>query len=144
MSEMAKREGVALLRENADELLYGGGKCAGLAVDSWRFRFANGNFYQGIVSFEFPVIFNNKGSVSDALMDAIKGLLDQKYGSNRSNDSSGEHHLETWSFPETPDSRGEKLIQLNYNWQAGVMSLTYTNLYYQSLGNPFKVAPGDL
>jgi opacity protein-like surface antigen len=141
---MASRPGVALLRETPDELVYGGGTCAGLPVDTWRFRFENNNFYQSIISFEFPFTYNDKGSVSDKMMDAIRRLIDQKYGDDSVNDSSSEHHIQRWWFAEAPQSRGAKEILLNYNWQDAGMILTYTNLYYQSLVNPIKVVPGDL
>jgi hypothetical protein len=141
---MTIRPGVTLVRETADELVYAGGTCAGLPVDTWRLRFENGCFYQAAVSFEFPVAYNDKGSVSDAITDALRRLIVQRYGIDGSNNSSTEHNLQTWSFAETPESKGTKLIQLNYNWQACVIILTYTNQYYQSLANPAKVTPGDL
>jgi len=143
-SAMGRRPGVTLIRETPDELVFAGGTCAGLPVEIWRLRFENGSFYQAAVSFDFPVAYNDKGSVSDAITDALRRLIVQRYGSDGSNNSSSEHNLQTWSFDETPESKGTKLIQLNYNWQACVIILTYTNVYYQSLANPTKAIPGDL
>jgi hypothetical protein len=141
---MAKRDGVALLRENPDELLYGGGTCAGVPVEVWRLRFENGKFYQASVSFEFPVAFNDKGSVSDKINDALRGLIVERYGDRGFNDSSSEHNMQNWSFPETPGNKGEKVVQLDYDWVAGVLAVCYTNRYYEGLVNPVKVTPGDL
>ena len=144
MTEMAKRPGVILVRQAPDELLFAGGTCAGVPVEIWRYRFENGNFYQSSVSFEFPVEYNEKGSVSDKINDALRDVIVKRYGGDGTNDASSEHNLQTWSFPETAHSKGEKTIQLNYSWQAGAITLTYTNLYYQSLASPTKVTPGDL
>jgi hypothetical protein len=51
---MKERVGVKLLRESADELLYGGGTCAGLPVEVWRLRFVSGNFTKHRCHLNFP------------------------------------------------------------------------------------------
>jgi hypothetical protein len=141
---MKERVGVKLLRESADELLYGGGTCAGLPVEVWRLRFVSGKFYQASVSFEFPVTFNDKGSVSDKINDALRGQIVERYGELGFNNSSAEHNQQNWLFPETKESKGEKEITLNYGWSAGVLAVCYTNRYYESLVNPVQATTGDL
>jgi len=141
---MSKRAGAVFVRENADEILYAGGKCCGLDVQTWQFRLESNHFFQANVTFEFPFTYNNKGSVSDAVTEALRRQIVQRYHTLGENDSSGEHNVQTWTFPETPGNKGTKLIILNYAWQAGFIGLTYTNLFLQDQLNPTGATSDDL
>jgi hypothetical protein len=143
-SVMAKRPGVVFVRENGDEILFAGGKCCGLDVHTWQFRMENNHFFQSNVTFEFPFTYNEKGTISDAVTEAIRRQIVQRYHILGENNSSSEHNCQTWTFPETPGNKGTKLIVLNYAWQAGFIGLTYTDLFYQDQLNPTGSAPDDL
>jgi hypothetical protein len=132
---MAKRKDVTPLRQSADQLVYVGGKFAGVPVETWHLRFADGKFYEAEVSFAYPLEHTDVEFAAQILFEQLGKVLTDKSGETATALKTGEHNSRRWYFSKSdPPTKDTTVIWLYYGWNANTVTMTYTNRYYQKDG----------
>jgi hypothetical protein len=131
---MAKQKDVTALREDPNQQVYVGGEYLGLPVETWQLRFLGDKLYEVRVRFEYRTGNTNGAPAADAMVDGLTKSLTDKIGEDAAVVKTDEHTSYKWSFSKSdPPTKESEAIALYHNWIAGMVKVTYTNLYYQRL-----------